>query len=350
MRDSFRGRVGFSAVALLWVTGLLASLAGSAAGSDDGFIDVQTAESRENRWYDDRGAIGNGGTIADDETPLITVRINALVLHRSSSPTNTVLTDSGTGDTLLTTPGHDPWAAGTEVDFILNFTNTTAFEFDWFSIDDWFGQSAVDLGGTVVNQVPFPVTRASSTVSSRLRNMEFNLREQVSETFTLLAGFRYLEFLDHVGAHYQNFPLGFSEDLTVETGNRLYGVQIGVQATLWKTETWQFDALIKTGMYGNLANNSSGIFSSGIPSQAANIRALGSHSAFFGDLSLRASRRFGDNVSLFVGYRLMYLDGIALSADQYDIVAAFKTGDVPNIDISGSLLLQGIEAGVTFKF
>lgn len=342
MRDSFRYPVGLSTVVLLWVAGVLAPLAGSAAGSDDVYWDDQSAAAPENRW------LGDGDTA--DEAPWITVRLDALVLHRSSSPTHTVLTDSVTGDALLTSPGNDPWAAGTEVDFLLNFTQTSAFEFDWFSIDDWFGQSAVDLGGTVVNQVPFPVTRASSTVSSRLRNMEFNLREQVSDTFTLLAGFRYLEFLDHLGAHYQNFPLGFSEDLTVETGNRMYGVQIGVLAALWKSENWQFDALLKTGMYGNLANNSSGIFSSGIPSQAANIRALDSKSTFVGDLSLRISRRFGDNVALFVGYRLMYFDGIALSADQYDIVAAFKTGDVPSIDIGGSLLLQGIEAGVSFMF
>lgn len=346
MRHSFRVRVGLSAAALLFAAGIGAP---AARAFDEAYYD-QAPAPVDSTWYAPGSEEPETHYFADDESTLISIRVGAIVLHRGSTPTRPVMTSSGNGSTLLSSPSNDPWAAGTEVDMLLNFTESTAFEFDWFSIDDWFGYSSVSLDDTSVNQVSFPVTFASSSVSSRLRNLEFNLRQQVSDRFTLLAGVRYLEFLDHVGAHYQNFGKQATQDFTIETGNRMYGVQIGVDAKLWNTDVWHVDALVKVGMYGNLANNSSGVFSSGIVPQGANIRALDSHSVFAGDLAIRATRDIGKYVQLYAGYRLIYIDGLALAGDQFAFAQAFKTGDIPSIDMGGSLLLHGIEAGVTFKF
>lgn len=327
---------------LLCVSGLLGSFAPSVARSEEGFLGT------ENQWYGDGNAEANSGN--DDPAPWFTIRVNALFLNRRPPQSNIVLTESATGNELLNTSQNDPsWAGGTEVDFLLDLTDTTAFEFDWFSVDSWFDRSSVGFAGIAVDEVPFPVTLASVSVSSRIRNMEFNLREEVYEGVTLLGGFRYVEFLDAQGVHYQNGPFGASEVITTNVANRLYGVQIGAQVDFWNSEKWELGAWAKVGIYGNAASNSTGIIST-IPGNAANIRAQDGKTAFAGDLGVRGTRRFGEHVSVFVGYRLMYLDGIALAGGQYPGTLNYLNTSVPSIKLGNSMLFQGIEAGLGFTF
>lgn len=341
MRGILRGRVGLSALAVLSMAGLLAPLARSAAGSDDGLF-----EARPHSYVQYSNA---------DSAPLFRLRANALYLHRSAPQSNVVVTEFGTGNALLNSAQNDPdWAGGTEVNFQLDFDDATTFEWDWFSVDDWFDRQSVSPGGgpigTFVNEVIFPITTASTTVSSRIRNMEFNLREKVSDRITLIGGVRFVEYLDSLGVHYGNETFGFSEDVVINTANRLYGVQIGAQGTLWEGDCWQLDSWLKVGGYGNSAANNSGITSAGIPPQARTIRADDGHGAFVLDFGVRGSRQFNKYISAFVGYRLMFLDGLALAANQYPGVVGTIAGAPQSITMGNSVLFQGIEAGLTFTF
>jgi hypothetical protein len=286
----------------------------------------------------------------EDPVPFFRIRVNALYLNRRAPQANVVLTETATGNTLLSTSQNDPsWAGGVETNLLVDITDSTQFEFDWFSVDDWFDRYSDSFAATVVEEVPFPVTLASSSVSSRIRNMEFNLREEVIDNVTLLGGFRYLEFLDSQGIHYQNEITGASQVLTTRIANRMYGVQIGAQVDFVKTEDWELSGWAKAGIYGNAADNSTGIIST-IPANAANIRARDGKAAFGGDMALRGTRRFGEHFSVFVGYRLMYLDGIALAANQYPGTLAYLNTGIPSIKLENSMFFQGIEAGLGFAF
>lgn len=337
MSASFRDRF-VSTVVLLVAMGWFSS----AAHSDDGMLDAQT---------------GGGNWIWDGDEPsyvepshLFTIRVNALFLHRRAPSSNVVLSDAATGATLLNTSDNEPsWAGGTEVNLLLGFSDTTKFEFDWFSVDDWFDKRTVHFGPTAVDQVPFLVTDAAVSVSSRIRNMEFNLRDEVYNGVTFLAGFRYLEFLDAQRVHYQNLPTGTEQFNVIDVSNRLYGFQIGTQLDFFKSADWELSAFGKVGIYGNSADNNSGIFSS-IPGDSANIRAQVGKTAFVGDLGVRGTRRFGEHFAMFVGYRLLYLDGIALAANQIPGNVAFLSTGLPTIKTGDSMLFQGVEGGLSFTF
>lgn len=326
---------------LLCVSGLIAPFGSSVARADNGLFGSRS-------WTGDSGyeaSIGN-----DDEVPWFTLRINALYLNREGPQSNPVLTETATGNTLLNTSQNDPsWAGGTEVNFLFDISETTNFEFDWFSVDDWFDRHSTNYAPTIVDEAPFPVTLASVSVSSRIRNMEFNLREEVYDNFTLIGGFRYIEFLDSQGIHYQNQTTLASEVISTNVANRLYGVQIGGQFDFLKTESWEVSGWAKVGIYGNGASNSTGIFST-VPGDAQNIRAQDGKTAFAGDMGLRGSYHFGKHISIFCGYRLMYLDGIAKAANQYTGTVNYLETGIPSIQMRNSILFQGLEGGLTFRF
>jgi hypothetical protein len=290
---------------------------------------------------------------AAEPAPMFTIRVNALFLNRSSAQSNVVLTETATGSTLLTTAETDPsWAGGTEVNLLVDFSDTTAFEFDWFSVDDWFDQRVIDeLPPTVVDEVSFPITTSSLSVSTRVRSMEYNLREKLTDWFTVLGGFRFVDLLDSQGVHYGNFNTGASQDLIINVTNRLYGVQAGAQASyLTGDEAWKLDGWLKAGVYGNAADNSAGITSTGIPSQAATIRAQDGKTSFVGELGIRGARNFTRHASVFIGYRLLYLDGVAMAANQYGGIVGVLNGAPPSIAVSNSILFHGIEAGLSIAF
>lgn len=340
MRAFNRGQVRHTTAALLGIVGLLVAIPASVARSDEGLLG--------NFWSDDQSVASSPGI--EDSGSLIDIRVNALFLNRRPPRSNIVLTETATGKTLLNTSENDPsWAGGVETNLFINFSDATTFEFDWFQVDDWFDRQSVAFAPTAVDQVPFLVTDAFVSVSTRVRNMEFNLREKVYDGVTILGGFRYIDLNDNQGVHYQNKPFGASEVIVTDVANRLYGFQIGTQLDLWTTETFELSTWGKVGVYGNAASNSTGIFST-IPANAQNIRAQDGKTAFAGEFGVRATRHFGEYASVFVGYRLLYLDGIALAGGQYAGTLKYLDNGVPTIRMGDSMLFQGIEAGLAFHF
>jgi hypothetical protein len=67
-------------------------------------------------------------------------------------------------------------------------------------------------------------------------------------------------------------------------------------------------------------------------------------------MAIRGSRKLGDFVSVFIGYRLMYLDGIALAANQYSGTLNYLNTAIPSVQVGNSMFFQGIEAGLSISF
>ncbi|HTI51475.1 MAG TPA: BBP7 family outer membrane beta-barrel protein [Planctomycetaceae bacterium] len=360
MRGLFRAAWRRSAYARSIV--IAASLAGGiggagiAIGAEDSPFDAPEWSAPEDPWGDQRR---DDGRIVDeiicesgDNSPRwFTVRTDALILERVGVQSHVLLTDAGNGSTLLSTSDAVPgWAAGPELDFRLHLSPTTDFEFEWFSVKYWDGQQNAPLNGGIVEPVGAALSSAVVGVTSQLRNYEFNLRRQVHEFFTLLAGFRYVELNDGLGYSYSQSSTEFTENAQIQGMNRLYGFQIGGQGMMWRSECWWVDAWLKGGIYGNAASQSTDVLVSGFSVPSGSIRASASHAAFVGDLGLRLTRRFGEHTMAFVGYRLMFLGGVALAANQYDNVVGFFNGGGQRVTTDGSLWLQGIEVGITFSY
>lgn len=296
------------------------------------------------------------GTLSDyfddgDTEPWITVRAGALALHKPGNQTHVLLADQSTGQPYLSTSDTTPgWTAGAEIDFFLRLSEDLYFEFDWFTIGAWSRQHAADLNGATVN-IGFPVDGASIATSQQFKNYEFNLRRRLSDNFAVLAGFRYIELNDAFYIHYDASSAGISEDGKVGAFNRLYGFQIGSQGTLLRYADWQLDGWVKSGVFGNSAGNSTNVVLNGVGVTLPPFEARKSDASFVGDLGLRATRQLGSHLQLYGGYRIMFVDGVALGVNQYNNVATFFSGAGPVCMVTnGSQFYHGAELGLIFSY
>lgn len=311
---------------------------------------AQSTSPGECLCCEDQACVCDDCCCCDSECdPWLTVRAGALALHRSSNQTHVLLSDQATGQTLLSTSDAAPgWAAGPEIDVLVRALPEVDFQFNWFSLDEWSNQRFVDVGGAVVDPLGAPLTSAQLETWSTFHNFEFNFRRGVSDDVTILAGFRYVELDDAFRIRYDDSGSGLSEDANVRARNRLYGFQLGADAALWRRGPWALNGWMKAGIFGNAARANTDIVFSGVP--LASIRARDSDVAFIGDLGLRATRRLGTHAEVYAGYRLMWVDGVALAANQYDSIVAFFSSGNPQMLTDGSPFYHGAELGLTFAF
>jgi len=286
------------------------------------------------------------------ECPWITVRAGALALHRSSNQRHTMLSEQATGQTLLSTSDVDPgWTAGSELDLILRLTSDWDFEFDWFTLGNWSRDHAADVSGTITNQFPTPLSAAQLFSSSKLHNFEFNLRHRLTDRLTVLGGFRYIELDDNFGLNFAEGGVnGVTQNAMVAQQNQLYGFQLGAQAALWQAGPWELDGWVKAGVFGNVASSSADVVFTNAPISLPSLRAGESRGAFVGDLGLRATRRFGQHVQLYGGYRVMMINGVALATNQIDSVTEFFNGGPAQIETNGTPFYHGAELGLIVSY
>lgn len=288
----------------------------------------------------------------EEQAAWVSVRAGAITLYRSSNRDEVLFWSPLTGEPLLSTSDVDHgWAVGPELDVLLQLTSDWSFEFDWFMLDNWSGLRSVDMDPTLVEPIDAPVLTALLESSSNLHNFEFNLRRNVTERLTLLAGFRYVE-LDESFTLTLETPL-FPDPLEAArlgTRNHLYGFQLGANAALWQSGPWQLDGWIKAGIYGNAARSSADVYTFAAPPEIPHYAAEKSSAAFLGDLGLRASRSFGEHVQIYGGYRVMLLDGVALAVDQIENAGLFFGGGPTQLSTGGSPFYHGAELGLVFSF
>jgi len=325
----------------------LTSRVGVVTGGEKlGFSDPSLEESSQSTcapvdWY--------GGD--DLCCPWVTFRAGALAMHRSSNQAHAILWEQATGRPLLSTTDVNPdWTTGAEVDLLLRLTHDWDVEFDWFTLGDWSRDYFVDIGGVVTIPLGLPLTSGTAHSSSDLNNFEFNLRYRLTDRICLLGGFRYLELDDYLHIHYEDTNAGLGQSASIAERNRLYGFQIGSQAVLWQAGPWQVDGWVKAGIFGNESRSTVDVSFTGIPITLPALRAGSSDAAFVGDLGLRASRRFGQHVQIYGGYRVMLLDGVALTSHQIDAVGSFFNGGSATIDTGGSPFYHGAELGLIVSF
>lgn len=327
------------ACAVAWTGPMLHA---ATSGFSDACCDGTTAPCETDDWLN----------CDDVDCSWIDVRAGALALHRSSNQQYTMLTEQSTGQTLISTSDVNPgWTAGVELDVIVRLTSDWDFEFDWFSLGNWSRQHQPDVAGVVVNEFPTPLSTALVYSSSKFHNLELNLRYRLTDRLTLLGGFRYIELDDYFGLHYAEGGVnGVSQDASVAAQNRLYGFQLGAQAALWQAGPWELDGWVKAGIFGNAARNSVDVTFTGAPIVLPSLRAQESAGAFVGDMGLRISRRFGQHVQVFAGYRVMLVDGVALATNQIDSVTAFFSTGTPQMVTNGSPFYHGAELGLIVSF
>ena len=255
----------------------------------------------------------------DDEYsgPTWTIRAGAVILNRRTPATHTIV-PGPPGLGLNSNQFEFNTAGGPDIT-LRRDCGDWGGEFRYFGVDS-FSSSANALGGVL--RVGY---------DSAIHSSEFNLRRN-RDVFTWLVGFRHVALYEQMTASVIGIPAA-----QLNTSNRLYGVQAGIEGTVWNiTDCLRVDGSAKAGLYGNSVDHNLTVGPASIVSQRS------SPAAFVGDVGATAVYTLNDRWSIRGGYQLLWLSGVALASDQASFPSIIST------NASGNTLFHGATVGFDF--
>jgi hypothetical protein len=280
-----------------------------------------------------------------------TVTADALLLFRGATHGPQLLTEPVSGSSLLNASDLGfSGEAGPRLSVIRHCCSCD-LELNYFAIDGW--RSGVDfpnsafpngLGSlTVDDTIRFPVSDVLFVDRSRLYNAELNLRRRVTDSLTLLAGVRWVDFEDdYLAEGTAGSSTPFSE--TVRAHNHLFGAQIGGDAfLLGHVGGLELHTVAKAGIFGDAAAQTT-VFSNPPGLGPLSAAASGGHASFLGEIALLASYPLTKHATIRGGYEVMWIEGAALAPRQ--IPNTDLTSGIATLDASGGIFFNGATLGL----
>lgn len=277
------------------------------------------------------------------------VTADVLFLQRRDPAAAVLIASSLDGAELLNAGDFDFGVEpGFDLSLTYRFDDRFAIQARYFGVDHWNARSAAATAPDSLLQVNAspPVfawagTGIQSESTSALQNAELNAQRRVLERWTLLAGFRYAELDERFSAGLVAADIPFHYETA--TRNRLYGGQLGVGVLLWdRGGPLTVQAEGKAGIFGNAAAQDSA-YDTGVVAVAA--RGSGSQTAFLGEIGLLGDCCLTSRWSLRGGYRLLWIDGVALATDQ---VAASDFVSNRGMNTIGDAFYHGAFVGIQY--
>ncbi len=225
--------------------------------------------------------------------------------------------------------------------------------------------------GTFWQTQDFPYQAMAWKSITNLYNAEANGRFDLTSRASMLAGFRWMQLNDGLqgtltpadltaptwksncnctlfqitpGGPAGNYPPFWNTSTT----NNLYGAQIGVDVKLLDIGRFSLNGLIKAGIFDNNAEQTTGVSMQKVvyASQAMTNRA-----AFVSEADLQLKYRVNQELALKVGYKALWLDGVALAPGQIqEIFTTRSSVRALGVNCGSSLLFQGFSAGLEYSF
>jgi hypothetical protein len=345
--------------AKLMIVAMLATVAGAAhvyaqgvQVANDGWQEYASARV-VNTSPDEYGGPSTCGNSAQDDIAcgdsLWIVTADALFLERRD-PTAAVLAYNTANPTqdFDAADFHFGFQAGFDVSAVRRFGCDNTIELRYFGIDDWNATSITTTTpgdllrvNAAVPVFTFSGDAISGSYASELHNAEINGRRQINDRLSLLAGFRYTELDEHATANLVNAAVPFDYDCT--TQNRLLGFQLGGQAILWnQCGPFTLDASGKAGIFNNAAAQHS-TYSTGLVTLPATGRD--DRTAFIGEVGVTGTCQLTDHLAMRGGYRLLWIDGVALASDQLSVSDFANNAGLHG---SGDAFYHGAFAGLEY--
>jgi hypothetical protein len=279
--------------------------------------------------------------------------VGALIIDRSRPHNNVLATDSAQpgGNVMLDADDYDfDFRGGFEVSAIRRNVRRTCWDLEarYFRVDGWEARQPTALAPNGLwSQYAEPISSLgpgmfSSVYRSDLDGFELNLRRPVGcGWLTVLGGFRFVE-LDERGSAVLRAETDAWRDPRqthrVTAINDLYGFQLGADACLFERGCFHVDTLVRAGVYGNQAANSVFIRSTDGPTLAT--RAEDHRTSFLGEFGLTGTCQLIDCMALTAGYRLTWLDEVAVASDQ--LAVSDPLAGTATVDTSGSPYYHGV--------
>lgn len=223
----------------------------------------------------------------------------------------------------------------------------------------------------------FPYQSMTWDYSTDLYSAEFNVRHNLSQRITLLAGFRWLQLNENLQGslgppdlylptwkytpsdnlfdvekiQYQGTPAtgAFPPFWNTSTTNNLFGLQIGADTNLFERGRFAIDGLIKAGGYLNRASQTTDVSLQKIVYPAS---ASANHAAFVGEVGLQCKYRFDSGLALKLGYEAVWLEGVALAPGQIQETYVGGPASVTSLGVNSDsgVLFHGATAGLEYSF
>jgi hypothetical protein len=236
--------------------------------------------------------------------------------------------------------GDIDWAAGPRLILGRGLSDRDAVEIVYFGLYDMNG-SVFTPGGAG------PMLNNRADYRSVMNNAELNFRHWVTPEFSVLAGFRYLNWHENLNTAFDTaspLPSG-SVNQVYHTSNNLFGFQTGGD---WKHSFgngFGIELGSKVGVYGAHTEMDGTATVPGLgalPTSAASSRA-----SFVGEFGLIGTYNLTTYLKFRAGYQVMWVEGIALAPDQVNPANFLGSASVNN---RGGVFLHGAVAGLELQW
>ena len=310
--------------------------------------------------------------------------VDALIWTRSMT-NGPLFVNNTTGATIIDTRsvmGFN-WNAGPKVILGVGLGDGLSAEVGWFGFYDFratgvsgpFNAATAGIAALPFKGTPLLMFDIGDTqrydYRSRLTSAEFNVRKQVNENLSVLAGFRYINLAEKFNGDLimaNGVPFG---NYGVRTENNLFGGQIGGDYSVALSDRLKLTGSGKIGIFGGAENQttSGSFFSEGPPTIIippvgavpvppivipgplgyAERRASGCQFGFLTEVGVNVSYQVSDRLTLRTGYHVMWIDGVALAPNQFT-TSNFAPGGAGGIHTRGGIFMHGAVTGLEFKW
>jgi hypothetical protein len=196
---------------------------------------------------------------------------------------------------------------------------------------------------------------SSVAISTELDNGELNLRHRAVSANCLihssfLVGARYLRLRDDMIYFTETNTVDFQGtlDYGVKADNDLVGAQVGTDLYICITPRLKVGAEIEAGVYGNRSSQRTIIDCTSCDAIIVD-KTAETDLAFIGEAGAMGLFRLTPRTTLRGGYQVLYIDGVALAADNFRSDTPL-TGRTPFVDNSSNILFHGLNVGCEFTW
>jgi hypothetical protein len=279
--------------------------------------------------------------------PRVVVQVDALMLWQGNIQGQLLMANSE--GVLDVNDAQTPMSIGPRVGVFVNVDQYHAIEGNYFNVGSFNGEHLAFGGDNYIPAPGLPVTLPDSTVlgavesSGRIQSAELNWRRRdCNHPLTWLAGFRWVQWNQDFLFAATDFAT--ASGIVSETGNDLYGGQIGADLGLWNSGgRFTVNGIGKAGLFYNQAYQRSASFEDDALLSLSDGAEDGM--AFFGEVGINASLALTRWLSWRAGYSFFWLSGVAVPSNQFDTLDG---GD--SLNRSGSVLLHGVTTGLEARW
>ena len=277
----------------------------------------------------------------------MTFKLAAVALHREDNKNQRLIYAQSYGTNAEIDAGELDlgWAPGMDTSIMLQ-DRCYGVELRYLGLTQWSESK------TMSDYDPFwgDESEASGKFRSRLHNAELNLHwwPCANDRYSLLAGFRWLRLTDRLsGSTYEFDGVTYEYDYhqgSISCRNQLWGGQVGIEGLLFgkRDQGFSIDGGVKAGVFANKIRNQlsegdeeydpRGGYSYGSYSDKWNR----TKTAFLSEVVLNANYALTKNISMSVGYQLLYVNKVAVPVNDWASTQ--------------SVIFHGGRAGLNFVF